>query len=175
MTDEASNFHFKMMSLSFKIRDFLRPRKKILEEVGLERGFEVLDFGCGPGSYIKPLAEMVGPQGKIYALDINPLALKKVEKLALRKKLTNVTTLLSKGKIELGDSCLDLVLLYDTLHELTKPDDVLKEIYRVLKPKGKLSVRDHHLREDEIVVGITRRGWFQFLGRSPRTYSFLKA
>ncbi len=174
MTDETSNFHFKLMSLSFKIRDFLQPRKKILEEVGIKEGFKVLDFGCGPGSYIEPLAEMVGPQGKIYALDINPLALKKVEKLALRKKLKNVITILSKDKIELSDSCLDLVLLYDTLHELAKPDDVLKEVYRVLKPEGRLSVSDHHLKEEDIVAAIARNGWFQFVGKRPKTYSFLK-
>jgi len=38
--------------------------------------YHVLDYGCGPGSYIKPLLELVGCSGKIFALDIHPLAIK---------------------------------------------------------------------------------------------------
>jgi ubiquinone/menaquinone biosynthesis C-methylase UbiE len=45
-----------------------------VKEVGIREGFSVLDFGCGPASYVKAVAELVGKSGKIYALDINPLA-----------------------------------------------------------------------------------------------------
>ncbi|MFQ5721567.1 MAG: class I SAM-dependent methyltransferase, partial [Candidatus Aminicenantales bacterium] len=133
-----------------------------------------LDFGYGPGSYIKPLAQLIGPRGKIYALDINPLALNRVKRIVSRKQLKNVITILSQDRIALGDSTLDLVLLYDTLHELKKPDEILKEIHRVLKPEGKLSVSDHHLEESEIMSTITQRGWFQLVGKGQRTLSFLK-
>jgi trans-aconitate methyltransferase len=42
---------FKLMDLAFKIRDFISPRINVLEEVGIEPGNTVLDYGCGPGSY----------------------------------------------------------------------------------------------------------------------------
>ncbi|MCK4241915.1 MAG: methyltransferase domain-containing protein, partial [Dehalococcoidia bacterium] len=61
------------MSLTYKFRDLRLPRMDILKEVGIEPGFHVLDYGCGPGSYTIPLAELVGESGKIYALDIHPL------------------------------------------------------------------------------------------------------
>ena len=69
---------FKLMSLMFKVRDFFRPRLDVLKEAGIESGVCILDYGCGPGSYMVPLAKLVGPAGKIYALDIHPLAIKKV-------------------------------------------------------------------------------------------------
>jgi len=52
-----SGLSFKLMSLGFKVRDLLRPRSDVLKEAGIESGFSVLDFGCGPGSYIAPLAD----------------------------------------------------------------------------------------------------------------------
>jgi 2-polyprenyl-3-methyl-5-hydroxy-6-metoxy-1,4-benzoquinol methylase len=56
MQKKQSGFGFKAMSLMFKFRDFFKPRGKILEEVGIRPGFKVLDFGCGPGGYILPVA-----------------------------------------------------------------------------------------------------------------------
>ena len=96
MPDEhMSNTGFKAMALTFKIRDFLRPRKDVVKEVGIREGFHVLDYGCGPGSYVKAIAELVGKSGKMYALDINPLAIQTVKKMAKKNRLTNVETILS--------------------------------------------------------------------------------
>ena len=50
-----SDFNFKFMSLSFKIRDLFLSPKNLLKEVGIKPGFYVLDYGCGPGSYINLL------------------------------------------------------------------------------------------------------------------------
>jgi len=60
-----SNPDFRLMVIAFKIRDFFLPRINILKEVGIMTGFHVLDFGCGPGSYIIPLSELVGKTGKV--------------------------------------------------------------------------------------------------------------
>ena len=75
MDKPKPNLDFKLMSLAFKFRDFFLPRMNILKEVGIKPGFHVLDYGCGPGGYIIPLAESVGKSGEIYALDIHPLAI----------------------------------------------------------------------------------------------------
>jgi hypothetical protein len=48
------------MAFTFKIRDFFRPRRDIVKEVGIKEGFHVLDYGCGPGSYVTAVAELVG-------------------------------------------------------------------------------------------------------------------
>jgi ubiquinone/menaquinone biosynthesis C-methylase UbiE len=152
----------------------LEPRKNILKEVGLEKGFHVLDYGCGPGSYIVPLADLVGSPGEIYALDIHPLAIKMVEKRAAKKHLVNVMTIQSDCQTGLPDQSLDRVLLYDVFHDLDQPGIVLKELHRVLKPAGVLSFSDHHLKESDIISGITQTGLFILVRRGRKTFSFQK-
>lgn len=175
MGKSKSNVDFRIMSLTFKIRDFFSPRANILEEVGIKQGFHVLDYGCGPGSYILPLAEIVGGSGKIYALDMHPAAIKMVKNLALKKKFTNIQTIHSDCKTGLQDSSLDVVLLYDTLHDLGDPDGVLQELHRVLKPTGFLSISDHHMKEVEIVSRLTKTGLFKMSTKGNKTYTFLRA
>jgi ubiquinone/menaquinone biosynthesis C-methylase UbiE len=174
MDKPMSNFDFKFMSCGYKFRNFFLPRKNILKEVGIKPGFHVLDYGCGPGSYIIPLAELVGESGKIYALDIHPLAIQKVKDIASKKRLANVETILSDCQTGLPDNTLDAVLLYDAFHELSDPDGVLQELHRVLKPDGILSFGDHHMKEKEIVVEVINDRLFRLLREGQRTYTFLK-
>jgi ubiquinone/menaquinone biosynthesis C-methylase UbiE len=169
-----SGFGFKLMALAFSIRDLLRPRTDVLKEAGLEPGFCVLDYGCGPGSYITLLAERVGLSGKIYALDIHPLALEKVRKIAARRSIENLSTIESDCKTGLPDNHVDVVLLYDTFHHLPRPDDVLRELHRVLKPGGTLSFSDHHMKEQDILAGITHLGLFKLVEKGRKTYRFSK-
>ena len=169
-----SNLDFRLMSASYKLRDILVPRINVLKEVGIRAGFNVLDYGCGPGSYIVPLAELVGKSGKIYALDVHPLAIQAVQRIAAKKRLANVHTILSDCKTGLLPSSVDVVLLYDILHDLNNSGEVLAELYRVLRPEGILSVSDHHMKQNEIISRVTGGGLFKLSARGRRTYSFLK-
>jgi ubiquinone/menaquinone biosynthesis C-methylase UbiE len=170
--NRESDFHFRLMALTYAWRDLLHPRSEVLKEVGIRAGSHVLDFGCGPGSYIFPVANLVGPTGKIYALDVRPLAVKMVEKRAARRHLANVFHIQSDGHTGLPDRSLDVILLYDVFHEIEHPDAVLRELNRILKSDGVLSLSDHHLHEEEIVSGLTRGGFFRLARKGRRTYSF---
>jgi ubiquinone/menaquinone biosynthesis C-methylase UbiE len=174
MEKQMSKGHFKMMTFTFKIRDLFSPRRKVLEEVGIQSGFNVLDYGCGPGSYVIPAAKLVGQSGKIYALDIHPLAIEKVKSLASKKSWTNVKTIQSDCKTDLDDNSIDVVLLYDTFHDVDDPEGVLQELHRVLKSDGLLSFSDHHLKEDEIVSEVMKGSLFKLSKKGKKTYSFLK-
>ena len=174
MDKRLSNLGFRLMSLEFKIRDFFHPRKNILQEVGIKKGFQVLDYGSGPGAYVTAAAGMVGKTGKIYALDAHPLAVKMVQGIASRKHLMNVETILSNCQTKLPDNSLDVVLLYDTLHDLGDSNSVLEELYRILKQNGVLSVSDHHLKEAEIASKVTNKGLFKLSKTGEKTYSFSK-
>jgi ubiquinone/menaquinone biosynthesis C-methylase UbiE len=174
MDKAESNLGFRLMAFGYKFRDLRLPRRDILKEVGIRPGFRVLDYGCGPGSYISPLAELVGESGKVYALDIHPLAIRKVKDIASKKKLANVETILSDCQTGLPDNSLDVVLLYDIFHHLRDRDKVLKELHRVLKPDGVLSFSDHHMEEDEIVSAVTNSGFFSLSRKGQRTYSFIR-
>jgi ubiquinone/menaquinone biosynthesis C-methylase UbiE len=77
--------------------------------------------------------------------------------------LKNIEIIYSNCKTGLPDNSIDVVLLYDVLHELNKPNEVLKEIHRVLKSNGILSVSDHHMKENEIISKVTNRGLFKLL------------
>jgi ubiquinone/menaquinone biosynthesis C-methylase UbiE len=173
MDKPKSKLDFRLMTLTYKCRDFIYSREKILEEAGIKTGFRVLDYGCGPGSYIPALSKMVGETGKIYALDINPLAIKVSEKVAARNKIKNITTILSDCKTGLPDNCLDAILLYDTFHALNQPEELLREIHRILRPDGILSFSDHHLNQNEIILKVTGENLFKLISIGKKTYSFL--
>ena len=165
---------FLVMSVMFKLRDRFRPREKVLDEVGIDPGHQVLDFGCGPGSYTKIAAKYVGRGGKVHALDIHPLAAKGVQKIASRMGLTNIETLCSDCDTGLADGTIDVVLLYDIFHMLGDPEAVLAELNRVMKPGGVLSCSDHHMKEQNIIEGITSGGLFELSSRGRYTLKFVK-
>ena len=86
---------FRGMSLIFGLRDLLSPRRKVLQEVDIQPGDTVLDYGCGPGAYVPDLAERVGATGVVYALDLHPLAIESVRDRVQKRGLENVETILS--------------------------------------------------------------------------------
>jgi ubiquinone/menaquinone biosynthesis C-methylase UbiE len=172
MDKPVHNLHFKFMVLGYMFRDFFSPRKYILNEVGIKPGFHVLDYGCGPGSYIRSLAELVGNPGKIYALDIHPLAIKMVQGIVTKNNLTNVKTVFSDCDTGLPDNSVDVVLLYDVFHNLSEPNEVLQELHRVLKPNGILSFSDHHMKEDDIYTNITETNLFILSRKGEKVYIF---
>jgi len=169
-----SDLWFKLMALEFRVRDRLRPRIEVVKEAGIKTGFKVLDYGCGPGGYIAPVSELIGENGRLYALDVMPVALKMVKRLVERKKLKNVETTLSDRKTGLPGDSMDVVLLYDVFHDLEDQDSVLKELHRVLRPSGVLSFSDHHLKDAEIQSKITSQGLFRLIQKGKHTYSFGK-
>ena len=56
---------FGLMALSYKVRDARKPREDFLQEVGIQQGDTVLDYGCGPGSYVVPAARIAGAAGRV--------------------------------------------------------------------------------------------------------------
>ena len=174
MDTPMEDSHFRTMCLMYKFRDLFLPRKNILRELDIKPGFQILDFGCGPGSYSIVAARLVGDSGKVYALDIHPLAIQRVERLASRKGLTNIETIQSDCATGLKDESMDAAFLYDILHHLSEPDAVLKELHRVVKPDGTLSVNDHHLEEEDIRSRISSGGLFRMSKRGKRIHNFTK-
>ena len=169
-----SDLWFKLMALEFRIRDYLKPRAEILKEVGIKQGYHVLDFGCGPGGYILPASKLVSETGKVYALDVNPLAIKMVKNTVEKNGLKNVETILSECITGLPNESVDIVFLYDVFHDLENQTSVLEEIHRVLKQDGILSFNDHHLKEQEIRSMLTENKLFRLFRKDEHTYSFVR-
>ena len=175
MTDQPmSDFNFKLMSFLFSIRDCLLPRKKILDEIRIKSGYRILDYGAGSGSYSLAAAELVGEKGKIYALDIHPLAVKTIQKKASRMGLKNLETIQSDCASGLSDNSMNIIFLHDIYHDLTEPARVLEELHRVLKSDGILSFNDHHIKGDNAVLEIEKNGLFKLARRGKKVYIFSK-
>ncbi len=168
------NIAFRGMTFMINLRDSIIPHREILKEANVKPGFRVLDYGCGPGGYVPSAAELVGESGKVYALDIHPLAIQRVKNIVRKKQLTNVETIHSDCPTGLPDRSVDVVMLYDIFHMLDNPLAILTELHRVLKPGRTLSVSDHHMRQDAIVSGITNSHLFQLATRGKHTYNFAK-
>ena len=175
MDKPVSNFHFRFMSLGYKFRDYFKPREDVLREVGIGPGSRILDYGCGPGSYTIIAAELAGPTGKVYALDIHPLALQTVRDVASKRGLANIETIQSDCATGLENGSIDVVLLFDIFHGLSDPNEVLGELHRVLRSEGTLSLSDHHMKKDEIISRVTKTGLFRLSRKDRITLSFLKA
>jgi len=169
-----TDFNYEIMCFFYKVRDFFSSPLNMLKEADIKPGYNVLDFGCGPGSYSIAAAKAVGENGRIYALDIHPLAVKKVKCTAAEQGLVNIETIESDCKTGLNDRSVDAVLLYDVYHDLCNKSQVLEELHRVLKPEGILSFSDHHMKKEKILSEITGGGLFRLKKEHKKTYSFEK-
>lgn len=121
--------------LSNERRRLLDP-DKFLDGTDIREGDTVADIGAGPGFFTLPLAERVGPTGKVYALDVAP---EMVDQLKLRGLPPQVEILLSgESSLPLPDAVADIALLAFVLHEVHDQTRFLAELRRVLRPAGRL-------------------------------------
>jgi ubiquinone/menaquinone biosynthesis C-methylase UbiE len=174
MDKPMGNMSFSIMSFYFKIRDVFSPPQKIVAELGIEPGDHVLDYGCGSGSHAIAAAELVGESGKVYAVDIHPSALRWVNRAASKRNLKNIETILTDCPTDLSDDSVDVILLYDTYHDLSEPDGVMSELLRILKTGSILSFSDHHMKTEEIAPRIEKKGRFKLYKRANKSFLFRK-
>ena len=118
---------------------------EVLEAVGLEIGDIFLDAGCGDGYISIAASNLVGDQGKIYALDVYPESIETVKKEIEDKKLDNTDAILAdiSKNIPLDLDSIDIVLMANVLHGFVADEEVEKvmsNIVEVLKPGGVLAV-----------------------------------
>lgn len=131
-----------MIRQAMSSTDVLNPFK-LFERIGLRRGAWVADLGCGStGHFVFPAAQMVGADGKVFAVDIRKLALQAVEKAARHEHFWNIETVWSDievvGAARIPDASLDLTLVVDNLYLAENRDGLIQEAWRVTKPGGTL-------------------------------------
>src|SRR3989344_2466425 len=124
---------------------FLNP-DLITNEFGLMPGMSVADFGSGAGYFTIIIAERVGKEGRVYALDIMESALDSVREKSKAAGLENVeairTNLEVVGSSGLADQSQDVVLLANILFQSEKKVEIIREAKRVLKDGGSLIIID---------------------------------
>jgi ubiquinone/menaquinone biosynthesis C-methylase UbiE len=148
--DRMPNVAFRMMSFIFKVRDMFFPVGQLLDEFDIRQGDTVVDYGCGPGSYLKKASQLVGEQGQVLAVDIHELAVEAVEKRISRENLANVIAHLApNGKCPLGDQMADSIYALDMFHMVNDTDSFLKELNRISKPSAFLYIDNGHQSRKE--------------------------
>jgi ubiquinone/menaquinone biosynthesis C-methylase UbiE len=123
------------------------------EALNVRKSMVLLDLGSGVGDYTVPLAEAVGPDGHVYAVDAWEEGLARIRGRASEKGLNNISTLLADANknIPLDDRSIDICLMACVLHDLLREgsgETVLRETLRILKPGGRLAVLEFKKIED---------------------------
>ena len=159
MQNQMNGLWFRLMTLEYRLTMNSAAVLCALKDAGIEPGMSVLDFGCGPGRYSLSAAEAVGSQGVVYAVDVHPLAIKLVKKKAKKARLENLRAVRSDCASGLAAESVDIVLLYDALHDVEDKRAVLQELHRVLRLRGTLSYRDHTLRGEPLLSTMRSSGF----------------
>jgi ubiquinone/menaquinone biosynthesis C-methylase UbiE len=103
----------------------------------------VLDIGCGLGYFSIALARIVGPGGKVIALDVQSQMIRRARRRVERKGLANRIDFRVCRPDRLGvTSPVDLVLAFWVVHEVTDPKSLLVEIRSFLQPGGRLLIAE---------------------------------
>ena len=123
--------------------DAVAGSRLLLERAGVQAGMSVLDVGCGPGRVAIPAARLVGPEGRVVALDLQPGMIRKLEARIAQLGLRNIEVRLGgAGEGLVPRSAFDRALLVTVLGEIVDQAAALREIYEALKPGGILSVTE---------------------------------
>jgi len=119
-------------------------------EIGLKKGFKVVDFGCGEGHYSIPAAKVVGENGKVLAVDKDKIVLEKVKQIGKQYHLKNIEFINAETNLPVEKKMIDFVMCYDILHYLNKEGrkKIYREVYRVLKEEGIFSIYPKHYKKD---------------------------
>ncbi|HZL89636.1 MAG TPA: class I SAM-dependent methyltransferase [Pirellulaceae bacterium] len=123
----------------------------MLANLGVKRGMTICDMGCGNGFYTTKLAKMVGDDGHVYAVDIQPEMLGLLNERADKEGVTNITPVLGTfTDARLPKGKCDMILCVDVYHEFSHPEHMLAAMRQALAPGG-LIVQVEFRAEDPTV------------------------
>ena len=140
---------------------------RVMEILSITQGKAVADIGAGSGWFTVRAAKRVGAGGIVYAVDINPEAVRYIGERAQKEQLKNVKAILSKPDDPLlpGHS-IDAVLLLKTYHEVAQPVVLLQNLRTALRPGAKIGVidrngngEDHGVSRDVVVKEAKEAGY----------------
>ena len=125
-------------------REVFTHRKEIVAACPLRPGMAVADVGAGTGLFTRLIAAAVGPQGKVYAVDIAPKFVEHIKDTCRQAGLTNVECVVcTQTSVELPAGSIDLAFLSDVYHHFEFPQKSLASIHRALRKGGQLVIVDY--------------------------------
>ncbi len=126
-------------------RDERLQVNRVMDLLGIKPGRNVADIGAGSGWFTVRAARRLAGSGIVYAVDINPEAIKYIEQRAKNEQLHNIKPILSKpDNPQLPAHSVDAVLLLKTYHEIAHPVALLSNLRLSLRPGAKIGIIDHN-------------------------------
>ena len=134
-------------------REFEEQPSKAIKALGIRPGQVVADVGAGSGYYTVRLAKQVGPNGRVYAADIQPEMIVHLQRRLERERIENVELVqATETNPRLPDGRFDLILMVDVYHELARPQEVLRSLRSSLKPEGRLVLIEFRKESDWVPI-----------------------
>jgi len=158
----TSRLSFWMISLMHDnpLLPRLKDPYKLLKAAGLTQGQKVMEVGCGPGFFTIPAAKIVGDAGIVYATDVNPLAIARVEQKIRSQGIRNIKPMLiNAAGSGLPDGSVDLSFVFGLRHISGGISGVLSEMHRILKPGGLLSFEKTTGSAAGLIEDVERAGF----------------
>ena len=157
-------------------RDEKLQINRVMDILGIGPGKTVADIGAGSGWFTVRAARRVGEIGTVYAVDINPEAIRYISSRARKENLRNIKPILAKPDNPLLPATVDAVLLLKTYHEVAQPITLLRNLRESLAPRAKVGVIDrngdgeNHGVARDIVIQEAKDAGYQLLEQ----YDFVK-
>ena len=125
---------------------------RVIKQMRLKPTDVVADIGAGTGYFSFRLSRAV-PQGKVYAVDIQPEMLSIIEQRKTMLKADNVVSVLgTETDTTLPDHQVDVVLLVDAYHEFSYPREMMESIFRSLKPGGRVVQVEYRAEDPDVPI-----------------------
>ena len=125
-------------------RDKEERPELLMAALHIRRGATVADIGSGTGYFTWRLAEQVGPEGKVYAVDVQQSMLDLTRAAVEQRKLTNVEYVLATDRSpRLPERSLDVAFIAYAYHEFGDPEAMMGAIRRALKPGGRVVILEY--------------------------------
>lgn len=132
----------KLGELEGPDRDEWQEPDRIMDALGIATGARVADVGAGGGWFTVRLARRVGPNGRVFAEDIQRQMIDSINRRVERERLRNVETVQGTAIDPRLPGNLDAVLIVDTYPQLDDPVSMLKHLATALAPSGRLGIVD---------------------------------
>lgn len=124
----------------------------LVKNLELQSTDVVADIGAGTGYFTFRMAPLV-PEGKVLAVDIQPEMLEIIEERKKKQHIENVELILGEETSpNLPENAVDCVLYVDVYHELSYPREMMENIYRALKPKGRVILVEYRLEDPAVPI-----------------------
>ena len=131
----------KLAELEGPDREAWQRPDRIMDELGIGERSVVADLGAGGGWFTVHLANRVGPNGRVYAEDIQPEMLQAITRRVQRLRLRNVEPWLGTAvDPRLPKGSLDAALIVETYNEIEQPVPLLRNLATSLKPTGRIGI-----------------------------------